>query len=137
MDCFFYKLLLLESLIRTISRFFSRVSLGFLEKFMFLWNWLGGTGNFLYFLVGFLIWQSREFKILHGLARIFMFFLVGFLIWRNREFKILHGLARIFMFFLVGFLIWRNREFKILHGLARIFLISVGFFDLELDLLQW
>ena len=78
---------------------FQDSSLGFLEKFMFLWNWFGGTGNFLDFLVGFLIWQSREFKIVHGLARIFMFFLVGFLIWRNREFKILHGLARIFMFF--------------------------------------
>ena len=33
----------------------------------------------------------------------------------------------------MGFLIWQSREFKIPHGLARIFLISVGFFDLELD----
>ena len=50
-----------------ISRFFgfssSRVTViaRILKKFMFLWKWVGGTGTFLDTLVGFLIWQNREF----------------------------------------------------------------------------
>ena len=110
-----------------ISRFFgfssSRVTViaRILKKFMFLWKWFGGTGNFLDTLVGFLIWENWEFKILDGLARIFLI-AVGFLIWNWIFF---HGRKRL-VFVFGCFTLWKALFIGFL------FLLFVGVYSMEI-----